>query len=163
MQKITPFLWFDGCAEEAIRFYTSVFKNAIIGNIVRYGKGGPAPEGSIMTATFQLEGLNFIALNGSPVFNFTPAISFVVNCDTQEEIDYFWEQLSAGGEKQKCGWVKDRFGISWQIVPSKLAKLLQTSDTKKKNHVMNLLMQMDKLDIEQLERVYTESDQSTSI
>ncbi len=156
MQKITPFLWFDNNAEEAINFYTSIFKNSKVGKMARYGEGGPGPAGSMMTAEFQLNGQNFIALNGGPHFKFTEAISFVVNCDTQEEIDEFWDKLSEGGEKSRCGWLKDKFGLSWQIVPNVLSKLAGGGDAKKSSRVMQALMKMDKLDIATLQRAYDE-------
>src|SRR3977135_1086214 len=132
MQKITPFLWFDDKAEEAMKFYTSIFKNSQIGSVTRYGEGGPGPKGTVMTASFQLEGQEFIALNGGPHFKFTEAISFVVNCETQEEVDNYWNKLIAGGgQESQCGWLKDKFGLSWQIVPSILSKLLTDKDAKK--------------------------------
>src|SRR5713226_9273584 len=122
MQKITPFLWFDNNAEEAMNFYTSVFKNSKIGRIVRYGDAGPGPKGTVMTASFELDGQEFVALNGGPQFKFSEAVSFVVNCETQDEVDTFWEKLSAGGQKGQCGWLKDKFGLSWQVVPTILPK-----------------------------------------
>ena len=151
-QKITPFLWFDGNAEEAIQFYTSVFKNSRITKVGRNGKAGPGPEGAVMTAAFELDGQPFVALNGGPAFKFTEAISFVVNCDSQAEIDYMWEKLSAGGEPGRCGWLKDKFGLSWQIVPRNLSKLLTAPDAETSQRVMAALMQMDKLDISLLEQ-----------
>lgn len=150
MQNITPFLWFDGNLEEAINFYTSIFKNSLIKNVSRYGEGAPLPSGSIMSATFQLDGVEFMALNGGPMFSFSPAISFFVKCDTQELIDDLWEKLSAGGEKQRCGWVKDKFGISWQIVPPILGKLLGDQDPKKSKRVLDAMLKMDKLVISTL-------------
>src|SRR5216684_2829498 len=150
MQKIAPFLWFDGKAEEAAEFYVSIFKNSKIVGISRYGEQGPGPKGSVMVITFQLDGQEFCALNGGPQFTFSPAISFAVNCKTQKEIDELWEKLSAGGEKQRCGWLKDKFGVSWQIVPSVLPKMLQESEGEKSNRVINAVMQMDKLEIEGL-------------
>jgi predicted 3-demethylubiquinone-9 3-methyltransferase (glyoxalase superfamily) len=152
MQKITPFLWFDGKAEEAMNFYTSIFKNSKTGRISRYREAGPGPKGSVMSATFELDGQEFFALNGGPAFTFSPAISFFVNCETQEEVDEFWEKLSAGGEKLRCGWLKDKFGVSWQIVPSILGKLLQDKDAGKSTRVMQAMMKMDKLDIRGLEQ-----------
>jgi predicted 3-demethylubiquinone-9 3-methyltransferase (glyoxalase superfamily) len=152
MQKITPFLWFDGKAEEAMNFYTSIFKNSKTGLISRYGAAGRGPKGSVMSATFELDGQEFFALNGGPAFTFSPAISFFVNCETQEEVDEFWEKLSAGGEKLRCGWLKDKFGVSWQIVPSILGKLLQDKDAGKSTRVMQAMMKMDKLDIRGLEQ-----------
>jgi predicted 3-demethylubiquinone-9 3-methyltransferase (glyoxalase superfamily) len=154
MQKITPFLWFDDNAEEAVNFYVSVFKNSKIGKVARYGKAGPGPEGTVMTATFELEGQQFIALNAGPKFKFTEAISFVVNCETQKEVDEFWEKLSQGGEKGRCGWLKDKFGLSWQIVPTALGKMMSDSDPARSNRVMKAVLQMDKLDIAGLKRAY---------
>jgi predicted 3-demethylubiquinone-9 3-methyltransferase (glyoxalase superfamily) len=154
MQKIAPFLWFDGKAEEAAQFYVSIFKNSKIVGISRYGEQGPGPKGSVMVVAFQLDGQEFCALNGGPQFTFSPAISFVVNCETQQEVDELWEKLSAGGEKQRCGWLKDKFGVSWQVVPSVLPKMLQESEGEKSNRVINAVMQMDKLDIEGLRRAY---------
>jgi predicted 3-demethylubiquinone-9 3-methyltransferase (glyoxalase superfamily) len=153
MQKITPFLWFDNNAGEAIEFYLSVFKDAKIVNATLYGKGGPGPEGTIMTATFQLYGQEFMALNGGPIFKFTEAISLFVKCDTQEEIDEFWEKLSAGGAKSRCGWLKDKYGLSWQIVPTALGEYLG-KDAATSQRVMGALMQMDKLDIKGLKKAY---------
>ena len=154
MQKITPFLWFDGKAEEAMNFYTSIFKNSKKGRIARYGDAGPGPKGTVMSAIFQLDGQEFFALNGGPHFTFSPAISFFVNCETQEEVDEFWEKLSAGGEKQQCGWLKDKFGVTWQIVPTILDKLLQDKDAGKSKRVMQAMMQMNKLDFERLQNAY---------
>ena len=153
MQKITPFLWFDSNAEEAINFYTSIFKDSKIGTINRYGESGPGPKGSIMTAAFQLFGQDFIALNGGPHFKFTEAISFVINCETQEEVDEFWEKVSEGGVIQQCGWLKDKYGLSWQVVPKELPKLFQ-GDPKKSEKAMQALMQMKKLDINVLKQAY---------
>lgn len=149
-QKITTFLWFNNNAEEAVNFYVSVFKNAKILNSARYGDVGPGPKGSIMTIGFQLEGQEFTALNGGPQFTFSEAISLVVHCKTQEEVDYFWDKLSAGGEKVECGWLKDQFGLSWQIVPDVLMELLQDSDSRKTQRVMQAMLKMKKLDIERL-------------
>jgi len=154
MQKITPFLWFDGKAEEAMNFYTSIFKNAKVGNITRYGDAGPGPKGSVMSATFELEGQEFFALNGGPQFKFTPAISFFVKCKTQGEVDRYWEALSAGGEKSQCGWLTDKFGLSWQIVPSVLGEMLSDKDAAKANRVMQAMLQMTKLDINGLKQAY---------
>ncbi|CAN5921440.1 VOC family protein [soil metagenome] len=153
-QKITPFLWFDGNAEEAMTFYTSVFKNAQVENIFRNGPQGPGSEGSVMSGTFLLDGQRFMALNGGPHFSFTPAISFFVNCESQEEVDDLWEKLSAGGEKSRCGWLKDKFGVSWQIVPTVLGKLLQDKDPEKSGRVMQAMMQMEKLDIRKLQQAH---------
>jgi len=150
MQKITPFLWFDNNAEEAAQFYTSIFKNSKILNVSRYGDAGPGPKGSVMVVNFQLEGQQFTALNGGPLFKFSEAFSFVVNCETQKEIDEYWNKLTSGGGKEsECGWLKDKFGFSWQIVPSALGKLM--SDPKNANRVMQALLQMKKLDIATLE------------
>ncbi len=154
MQKITPFLWFNDQAEEAVKFYTKVFKNSKIKSITRYGDAGPGPKGSVMTASFLLEGQEFVALNGGPVFTFTPAISFVVNCRTQAEIDRFWDKLSAGGEKVECGWLKDKYGVSWQIVPDILSKLLTSPDTRRTNRVMQAILKMKKFDIAELKKAY---------
>jgi predicted 3-demethylubiquinone-9 3-methyltransferase (glyoxalase superfamily) len=154
MQKITPFLWFDGNAEEAMKFYTSIFKNSKLGSVSRYGDAGPGPKGSVMSGTFELEGQKFMALNGGPMFKFTPAISFFVNCETQQEVDELWEKLSAGGEKSRCGWLKDKFGVSWQIIPSALGELLGDKDPEKAKRVMQAMLQMDKIDIAGLRRAY---------
>ena len=153
-QKITTFLWFDNQAEEAINFYVSIFKNSRVGDIVRYGDTGPGPKGQVMTAEFQIEGQQFTALNGGPHFKFTEAISLVVNCDTQEEVDKLWEKLSEGGQKVQCGWLKDKFGLSWQIVPTILKDLLKDKDPAKTNRVMQAVMKMTKLDIAQLKAAY---------
>ena len=154
MQKITPFLWFDDNAEEAVKFYTSIFKNSKIGKIARYDKAGEKaagrPAGSVMTVEFQLEGQEFVALNGGPHFKFTEAISFVVNCETQEEVDYYWEKLSQGGKEVQCGWLKDKYGLSWQIVPTVLGELLSGKDAAKAKRVMDAMLKMVKLDIKKL-------------
>lgn len=144
MQTITPFLWFDGKVDEAMKFYVSVFKNSKVTNVT------PGPDGTVMSATFELDGQKFMALNGGPMFSFTPAISFFVNCDTQAEVDELWERLSAGGKKERCGWLKDKYGLSWQVVPSILGTLLQDKDTEKAKRVFTAMLQMDKLDIERL-------------
>ena len=154
MQKITPFLWFDSQAEEAAKFYVSIFKNSKIVSVDRYGDAGPGPKGTVMIATFQIDGQEFVALNGGPRFKFTEAISFVVNCETQEEVDYFWEKLSAGGEKSRCGWLKDKYGLSWQVVPTILDKLMRDKDAQKTGRVMQAMLQMDKLDIKTLKQAY---------
>jgi predicted 3-demethylubiquinone-9 3-methyltransferase (glyoxalase superfamily) len=154
MQKITPFLWFDGKAEEAMKFYTSIFKNSKVGNVSRYGDAGQGPKGTVMSATFELEGQKFMALNGGPEFKFTPAISLFVNCETQQEVDELWEKLSAGGEKSRCGWLKDKYGLSWQIIPAVLGELLADKDPEKSKRVMQAMLQMDKIDIEGLKRAY---------
>jgi predicted 3-demethylubiquinone-9 3-methyltransferase (glyoxalase superfamily) len=154
MQKITPFLWFDGKAEEAMNFYVSIFKNAKIVGVTRYGEAGPGPKGTVMTAKFELDGQEFVALNGGPQFTFTEAISFVVNCATQQEVDEFWEKLSEGGEKSRCGWLKDKYGLSWQVVPTVLVEMLQDKDAEKSKRVMQAMLQMDKLDINTLKQAY---------
>ena len=156
MQKITPFLWFDNQAEEAMNFYTSIFKNSKPGKIARYGESGPGPKGSVMTAAFQLEGQEFVALNGGPHFKFTPAISFHVSCETQQEVDEFWEKLSAGGQIQQCGWLTDKYGVSWQIVPTILPELLQSKDPGKAQKTMKAMLQMKKLDIAALKKAAEE-------
>jgi predicted 3-demethylubiquinone-9 3-methyltransferase (glyoxalase superfamily) len=156
MQKITPFLWFDSNAEEAVNFYTSVFKNSKIGAISRYGEAGPGPKGTVMTASFTLDGLEFVALNGGPHYKITPAISFVVNCETQAEVDYYWEKLTAGGQEVQCGWLTDKFGVSWQIVPTVLSRLAADKNPTKVKNVMQAMMQMVKLDIAKLEQAYAQ-------
>ena len=158
MQKITPFLWFDSDAEEAVNFYTSIFKNSKIGNIARYGEAGREihgkPAGTVMTVEFELNGQSFTALNGGPAFKFNEAISFVVSCESQEEVDYYWGKLSEGGDKnaQRCGWLKDRFGLSWQIVPTVLVRLLQDEDAGRSQRVMKAMLQMTKIDIQSLKQ-----------
>jgi len=152
MQKIVPFLWFDGKAEEAMNFYTSIFKNSKIKVLHRYGDAGPGPKGTVMCGSFELNGQEFMALNGGPQFTFTPTISFFVNCETQAEIDELWEKLSAGGEKSRCGWLRDKFGVSWQIIPTALGKLLGDPDRAKAGRVMQAMLKMDKIDIEGLQR-----------
>ena len=154
MQKITPFLWFDNNAEEAMKFYTSIFENSKVGRVTRYGDAGPGPKGSVMTAEFELNGQQFVALNGGPVFKFTEAISFVVNCESQQEVDYFWEKLTAGGQEVECGWLKDKFGLSWQIVPTILPKLLSDPDPAKSQRAMKAMLKMKKIDIAGLQRAY---------
>ncbi len=155
MQKIVPFLWFeDNKAEEAVNFYTSIFKNSKILNIVRYGEAGPGKEGSVMSVTFQLEGQEFYALNDNPQFKFTEALSLFVNCDTQEEVDELWEKLKEEGMVLGPGWVKDKFGLAWQIVPTVLIEYLSDPDPEKSQRVMQAMMQMNKLDIEKLEQAY---------
>jgi predicted 3-demethylubiquinone-9 3-methyltransferase (glyoxalase superfamily) len=156
MQKITPFLWFDGKAEEAMRFYVSIFNNSKVGAVTRYGDAGPGPKGTVMVVTFQLDGQEFIALNGGPQFTFSPAISFVVNCETQEEVDAFWEKLSEGGEKLQCGWLRDKYGLSWQIVPTVLGEMMQDKDAEKSQRVMKAMLQMTKLDIKRLKQAYAQ-------
>jgi predicted 3-demethylubiquinone-9 3-methyltransferase (glyoxalase superfamily) len=152
MDEITPCLWFDTEGEEAARFYTSVFPNSRILEVVRYGAAGPGPEGTVMTVSFELEGQKFVALNGGPEFTFSEAISFQVGCRTQEEVDAFWSKLSEGGEQGPCGWLKDRYGVSWQIVPTVLAELLSDPDPQRSQRVMRAMLQMKKLEIDALER-----------
>jgi len=156
MQKITPFLWFDGQAEEAMNFYVSIFNNSKIRGITRNGEGGPGPKGSVMSASFQLDGQDFIALNGGPHFTFSPAISMFVNCETQQEVDELWEKLSAGGEKQQCGWLKDKYGLSWQIIPSALGELMGDPDPVKSQRVMRAMLQMTKIDIAGLQQAHAQ-------
>ena len=154
-QKITPFLWFDGRAEEAMLFYTSIFKNSKVGRVSRCGDAGPGPKGSVMSATFELEGQPFHALNGGPMFQFTPAISFFVDCNTQDEVDELWNKLTAdGGKPSRCGWLQDKFGVSWQIIPSALGELLGDPDPAKSGRVMRAMMQMAKIDIAGLQRAH---------
>ncbi len=154
MQKITPFLWFNDRAEEAVNFYTSIFKNSKILNIARYGEAGPRPAGSVMTVTFELEGQQFIALNGGPHYTFSPAISFFVDCETQAEVDNLWDKLSAEGSELQCAWLKDKFGVSWQIVPRALIELMQDKDAVKSQRVFRAMPQMTRIDIEGLRRAY---------
>jgi len=154
MQKITPFLWFDGKAEEAMHFYTSIFRNAKVGNVTRYGEAGPGPKGTVMSATFELEGQEFYALNGGPQFQFSPAISFFVKCTTQDEVDMYWAKLSAGGQTHQCGWLQDKFGVTWQVVPTILGELLSDKDPVKAGRVMQAMMRMTKLDIATLKQAY---------
>ena len=155
MQKITPFLWFDGKAEEAMRFYVSIFKNSKVVSVTR--TEGPGPGGTVMVASFELDGQKFLALNGGPQFTFSPAVSFMVNCETQEEVDEFWERLSEGGEKLQCGWLRDKYGLSWQIVPTVLGELMQDKDRQKAQRVMNAMLQMTKMDIKGLRKAYEQS------
>jgi predicted 3-demethylubiquinone-9 3-methyltransferase (glyoxalase superfamily) len=154
VQKITPNLWFDTEAEEAANFYTSIFKDSEIVNVMHYGEAGPRPAGMVMTATFRLQGQEFTALNGGPEFKFNESISFLVNCESQEEVDEFWERLSEGGEQGPCGWLKDKFGVSWQIVPTVLDEMLQDEDADKADRVMKAMLQMRKIDIAGLEAAY---------
>lgn len=154
MQKITPFLWFDNQAEEAMNFYVSIFKNSKPGRVTRYGDAGPGPKGQVMSVTFQLEGQEFMALNGGPLFHFTEAISLFVNCQTQQEVDDLWSKLSQGGKTSRCGWLKDKFGLSWQIIPQALGELLADKDPVKSQRVMQAMLQMDKIDIAALKRAY---------
>ncbi|MCI0565483.1 MAG: VOC family protein [Nitrososphaera sp.] len=159
IQKITPFLWFDDNAEAAAKFYTSIFKNSRIIEVARYGDAGAEvsgrQKGTVMTVTFELEGQRFMALNGGPVFKISPAISFFVSCETQQEVDDFWEKLSEGGEIVQCGWLKDKYGVSWQIVPTVLGEMLHDKDAKKSERVMEAMLQMKKLDIQGLKKAYT--------
>lgn len=162
MQKISPCLWFDDKAEEAVKFYAPIFKNSKVGDVTRYGKEGyeihGRETGTVMTVDFEIEGQKFIALNGGPIFKFNEAISFQVHCETQKEVDYYWEKLSEGGDEraQQCGWLKDKYGVSWQIVPIVLGKMLQDRDAKKSQRVMKALLQMRKLDIMTLKQAYEE-------
>ena len=152
MQKLTPFLWFDGNAEEAMNFYLSVFEGSEAGKIMRYEDGAPFPKGTIMTATLRLFGQEFVLLNGGPQYKFTPAISFLIDCETQAEVDHYWEKLTAGGKEQPCGWLVDKFGVSWQVVPGVLLRLLSDPDKKKAGRVMNAMLPMKKIDILALEK-----------
>ena len=147
MQKITPFLWYDNQAEEAANFYVSIFKNSRVKNVARYPEGSPGPVGSAMTVDFELEGQEFVGLNGGANFKFTEAVSFVVNCETQEEVDYFWDKLLEGGTESQCGWLKDKYGLSWQVVPTILSKLFEGKDPGKSKRVMQAMLQMKKIDI----------------
>jgi predicted 3-demethylubiquinone-9 3-methyltransferase (glyoxalase superfamily) len=162
MQKITPFLWFDGNAEEAANFYISIFKNSKMGKISRYGDAGPGPKGSAMSVTFQIEGQEFFALNGGPQFKFTPAISFFVNCETQQEVDELWEKLSAGGRTDRCGWLQDKFGLSWQIIPTVLGQLLGDKDPQRAKRAMQAMLQMTKIDIKKLQQAAAEAESTAT-
>ena len=161
MQKITPFLWFADAAEEAVKFYSSIFKNSKVGRILRYDEEAAKvsqsgrPAGSVLTIEFEIEGQKFVALNGGPEFKFNESISFVVNCETQKEVDYFWEKLTAdGGKESQCGWLRDKFGVSWQVTPTVLIDMLHDKDAKKSERVMKAMLQMQKIDIEKLEAAY---------
>ena len=156
MQKITPFLWFDTQAEEAANFYVSVFKNSRVITLARYGDTGPGPKGSVMTVEFELDGERFVGLNGGPNFKFTEAVSFVVNCKDQEEVDHFWEKLSAGGKEVQCGWLKDKYGLSWQIVPTIAIEYLKDKDAEKSQRVMAAIMKMTKIDVATLKQAYNQ-------
>ena len=161
MQKITPFLWFDDQAEDAVKFYTTVFENSKVGRILRYGeeaaKASSRSTGSVLTIEFEIEGQKFVALNGGPQFRFNESVSFVVNCETQKEVDYFWEKLTAdGGEESQCGWLKDKFGLSWQVTPTVLIDMLHDKDSEKAERVMKAMLQMQKIDIEKLKAAYRE-------
>ena len=163
MQKISSCLWFDNNAEEAVQFYVSIFKNSKIGNVSHYGKEGyeihKKNEGTVMTIDFEIEGQKFFALNGGPIFRFNEAVSFQIYCETQDEVDYYWGKLTEGGDKnaQVCGWLKDKFGVSWQVVPTVLVKMLQDKDSKKTENVMRVMLQMQKLDINALTKAYQQS------
>ena len=157
MPKITPFLWFDKNAEEAAQFYASVFKNSRILDVSRYGDAGPGPKGQAMVVRFQIEGQEFLALNGGPQFKFTEAISFTIHCETQNEVDYYWDRLSSGGKEVQCGWLQDRFGLSWQVTPTVLPRLLQDPDPAKSQRVMKAMLGMGKIDIAGLERAYNQA------
>jgi len=158
MQKITPFLWFDDRAEEAAKFYVSIFPNSRIRSITRYGQGAAEasgrPQGSVMTVAFEIDGQEFTALNGGPHFTFNEAVSFVVHCKTQTDIDNFWEKLSEGGKTGQCGWLKDKYGVSWQVVPTRLLEMLQDKDAEKLNNVMKAILQMDKINLQALQEAY---------
>ncbi len=159
MQKITPFLWFDGQAEDAVNFYTSLFKNSKTGRILRYteevAENSGRPVGSVLTIEFEIEGQKFVALNGGPLFKFNESVSFVINCETQEEVDYFWEKLTAdGGEESQCGWLKDKFGLSWQVTPTVLIDMLHDKDPEKAERVMKAMLQMQKIEIPKLKAAY---------
>ena len=154
MQKIIPCLWFDGKAEEAMNFYASIVPNSKVLSVVRVGDAGPGPKGSVLTANFQLQGVEFLALNGGPQFKFTEAVSFIIYCETQEEVDRYWEKLSEGGRKDQCGWLKDKYGLSWQITPIQLPQMLKDKDPKKADRVMSAMMKMNKLDIKTLQQAY---------
>lgn len=158
MQRITPFLWFDTQAEQAATFYTSIFKHSKISIVTRYGDDGPGPKGQVMTVAFELDGLDFVALNGGPHFTFSPAISFVVNCDSQKDLDEMWDRLLNGGKPSQCGWLTDRFGVSWQIVPAALGAMLGGNDPARSARVMKALMPMVKIDIETLKRAHAGLD-----
>lgn len=157
MQKITTFLWFDNKAEEAMNYYVSIFKNSKVGRVTRYGDAGPGPKGSVMSVTFVLDGQEFFALNGGPKFSFTPAMSLFVNCETQQEVDELWEKLSEGGRKDRCGWLTDKFGLTWQVVPTALGQMIADKDPEKSKRVMMAMMKMTKLEIEALKQAYEQA------
>ena len=163
MQKIPPFLWYDGNAEEAANFYISIFKNSKMGKISRYGDAGPGPKGSAMSVTFQIEGQEFFALNGGPQFKFTPAISFFVDCETQQEVDDLWEKLSAGGRTDRCGWLQDKFGVSWQIIPAVLGQLLGDKDPQRAARAMQAMLKMTKIDINKLQQAAAEANPAAAV
>jgi predicted 3-demethylubiquinone-9 3-methyltransferase (glyoxalase superfamily) len=154
MQKITPFLWFDGQAEEAMNYYVSIFKNSKVKQVVRFGDSGPGPKGSVMTVNFELNGQEFVGLNGGPGFPFTNAVSFVVSCESQEEVDHYWDKLSAGGQVIQCGWLKDKFGLPWQIVPTAFWQMIKSADAAQRDRVMRAMFQMTKFDIAALQKAY---------
>jgi predicted 3-demethylubiquinone-9 3-methyltransferase (glyoxalase superfamily) len=154
MQKIAPCLWFDGKAEEAMKFYTSIFKNSKVGKISYYGEAGPGKKGSVLAVTFELDGQEFMGLNGGPNFTFSPAISFFVKCETQEEVDYYWDKLLQGGQPQQCGWLTDKFGVCWQIVPNALGEMMADKDAEKSRRVMEAMLKMIKLDVKALKQAY---------
>ena len=162
MKSINPFLWFDSQAEEAASFYISLFPNSKILGVTRYGEAGPGEAGSVMTVNFELNGREFVALNGGPEFTFTEAVSFLVNCETQEEVDELWEKLSEGGEKEPCGWLKDKYGLSWQVVPTVLDELIGDPDPEKSQRVMNAMLQMSKIEIEPLREAYEGKEQASA-
>jgi predicted 3-demethylubiquinone-9 3-methyltransferase (glyoxalase superfamily) len=154
IQKITPFLWFESQAEEAARFYTSVFPNSRVVSEARYGKSGPGPEGTVMTVDFELDGLRFVALNGGPIYKINEAVSFLVNCASAEEVDHYWGRLTEGGQEVQCGWLKDKFGLTWQIIPSRFLEMMKDPDPARKERVMKAMFQMKKLDLPKLEEAY---------
>src|SRR5579872_1781141 len=154
MQNITPMLWFDNNAEEAVDFYASIFPQTKIGKVLRYSEAGPGPTGSVMTIAFELNGQEFVALNDGPIYKFTPAVSFVVHCETQEEVDTYWDKLSAGGAPNVCGWLQDKYGLSWQIVPNALLRVIQDKDRNRANRMVQAMLQMTKLDIAGLQAAY---------
>jgi predicted 3-demethylubiquinone-9 3-methyltransferase (glyoxalase superfamily) len=154
MQKITPFLWFNDQAEEAVNFYVSIFKNSKVVSASRYGDAGPGPKGQVMVAVFELEGQKFMALNGGPQFHFTEAISLLVDCETQQEVDELWEKLTAGGQESQCGWLKDKYGLSWQIIPKELGQMMADKDPEKSKRVMMAMLKMSKIDVAALKRAY---------
>ncbi|HEX3385680.1 MAG TPA: VOC family protein [Mucilaginibacter sp.] len=157
MQKITPFLWFDSQAEEAMNFYVSIFKDSKVNKVTRYGEAGPGTPGTVMSAEFTLNGTDFFALNGGPVFKFSPATSFFIHCETQEEVDHYWNKLGEGGKPNQCGWLDDKFGVTWQVVPNALGRYLNDPDKKKAKNVMQAMMKMTKLDIAKLQEAYEQA------
>jgi predicted 3-demethylubiquinone-9 3-methyltransferase (glyoxalase superfamily) len=157
MQKITPFLWFNGNAEEAMNFYVSIFKNSKVVSVTRYGQTGPGPAGTVMSVIFEIQGQEFYGLNGGPQFKFSPATSFFVNCETQEEVDHLWQKLSEGGKPNRCGWIDDKFGVTWQIIPTALGQMLRDKDPKKSQAVMKAMMQMGKIEIDKLKQAHDAS------